>query len=263
MAAFKGRSITPWFRGPFARPNSPNDAESGRKRENFGCTREKGHASLRRILPYSFLGGETVVKKAFTLIELLIVVAIIAILAAIAVPNFLEAQTRAKVSRIKSDHRSLATAIESYAVDNTRYPRELNSSWYAGDTIGNPGVTGSGVIWWGLSTPIAYMTTVYFIDTFQDKNLNAALDEQYFTYQDMRKRAEDNPSSTFWPPARGFYGDWRLGSVGPDKLFAHGFTNSAQMAYDPTNGTVSLGNIWRSQNNPDNKQPNPPLVGAH
>ena len=59
-------------------------------------------------------------KKAFTLIELLIVVAIIAILAAIAVPNFLEAQTRAKVSRVQSDLRTLATGIESYTVDNNK-----------------------------------------------------------------------------------------------------------------------------------------------
>lgn len=58
---------------------------------------------------------------AFTLIELLIVVAIIAILAAIAVPNFLEAQVRSKISRVKSDARSLATAMEAYAVDYTNY----------------------------------------------------------------------------------------------------------------------------------------------
>lgn len=61
-------------------------------------------------------------RRAFTLIELLVVVGIIAILAAIAVPNFLEAQTRAKVSRVKADFRALSTAFESYHIDHNNYP---------------------------------------------------------------------------------------------------------------------------------------------
>ena len=56
-------------------------------------------------------------KHGFTLIELLIVIAIIAILALIAIPNFLEAQTRAKVSRVKADMRTLGGACEAYTVD--------------------------------------------------------------------------------------------------------------------------------------------------
>ena len=66
-------------------------------------------------------------RRAFTLIELLIVVAIIAILAAIAVPNSLEAQVRSKVARVKSDMRATETALESYAVDNSKYP-SLNAA---------------------------------------------------------------------------------------------------------------------------------------
>ncbi len=51
------------------------------------------------------------------MIELLIVVAIIGILAAIAVPNFLNAQIRAKVSRSYADMKNLTTAIESLRLD--------------------------------------------------------------------------------------------------------------------------------------------------
>lgn len=84
--------------------------------------------------------------RAFTLIELLIVVAIIAILAAIAVPNFLEAQTRSKVSRAKSDIRSMATALESYKVDNNKYPPSKI----------NPLMARA----FRLTTPVSYMSTI-------------------------------------------------------------------------------------------------------
>ncbi len=67
-------------------------------------------------------------RLGFTLIELLIVVAIIAILAAIAVPNFLEAQTRARVSRVQNDLRTIALAMESYRVDNNTYAAHYPAS---------------------------------------------------------------------------------------------------------------------------------------
>lgn len=66
--------------------------------------------------------------SAFTLIELLIVVAIIGILAAIAVPNFLNARIRASISRVQSDQKSLHTAIEMYRLDNGEPPHSVGYS---------------------------------------------------------------------------------------------------------------------------------------
>ncbi len=57
-------------------------------------------------------------KKGVTLIELLIVVVIIGILAAIAIPKFANTKEKAYVATMKSDLRNLATYEESYAADS-------------------------------------------------------------------------------------------------------------------------------------------------
>jgi prepilin-type N-terminal cleavage/methylation domain-containing protein len=59
-------------------------------------------------------------KRAFTLVEIMIVVAIIALLAAIAVPNFLRARKRSQASKILEDLRVLDGATDQYAIDNNK-----------------------------------------------------------------------------------------------------------------------------------------------
>jgi prepilin-type N-terminal cleavage/methylation domain-containing protein len=65
---------------------------------------------------------EVVKRKGFTLIELMVVIAIIIILAAIAIPNYLKMTERAKKSRVAADFGALALALESYKTDWGTYP---------------------------------------------------------------------------------------------------------------------------------------------
>ena len=60
-------------------------------------------------------------KKGFTLIELMIVVAIIGILAAIAIPNFLNYQCKSKQSEAKTNLGAIATSMESYMAEFNHY----------------------------------------------------------------------------------------------------------------------------------------------
>ena len=56
----------------------------------------------------------------FTLVEIMIVVAIIALLAAIAVPGFLRARKRSQASRILNDLRMIDSAVDQYAIETNR-----------------------------------------------------------------------------------------------------------------------------------------------
>ncbi|NUP88285.1 MAG: prepilin-type N-terminal cleavage/methylation domain-containing protein [Candidatus Sumerlaeia bacterium] len=223
-------------------------------------------------------------RAAFTLIELLIVVAIIAILAAIAVPNFLEAQTRAKVARAKADMRSLDLALEAYHIDNNGYPYIVDSNgleWQmpAGFPPG-AGSSGPG----GLTTPIAYITSSLPDPFVLNQAENPAMGPQGkpslyyerlgFGYDGAGMRWDDNGSGfravrvcvdgngTLSGTAPDFNttdislipARWVLFSIGPDR--SHRVYNpdgsilvrsrfSVLNRYDPTNGTVSQGNVLR------------------
>lgn len=171
----------------------------------------------------------------FTLIELLIVVAIIAILAAIAVPNFLEAQTRAKSSRVKNDLRTYALGLESYFVDNNRYP---------GDQDNNPlNANERGLF--ALTSPVSYLTSLPrdpFSDDVHDGDPNKSDVAAFYV---MDSGSDNNPVSSIRAAA------YALISLGPDRK--DGISGSHEefpaagnySQYDPSNGTVSPGDILR------------------
>jgi type II secretion system protein G len=104
------------------------------------------------VKPRNDPGKERIMQRmqAFTLIELLIVVAIIGILAAIAVPNFLNAQLRAKIAGTESDLRLLVNAMLQYHLDNNSYHAHRD-----GEAQQFP-----------LTTPVPYLTS-FLRDRFQ------------------------------------------------------------------------------------------------
>jgi prepilin-type N-terminal cleavage/methylation domain-containing protein len=184
-------------------------------------------------------------NKGFTLIELLIVVAIIAILAAIAIPNFLAAQVRAKVSRAKSELKTLQTAVESYYVDENSYPIYSATNFY------NLGLV-------RLTTPIPYIASVP-LDPFKFRGTwyggNGAAG-WYWGYTNASGTPAPQPNAyIMWSNGPDIYnqlpGFMTRADIEADKDCRAvlqqptwwGFIGGSY-TYDPSNGTVSYGDIW-------------------
>lgn len=180
-------------------------------------------------------------NPAFTLIELLIVVAIIAVLAAIAIPNLLEAQVRSKVARTKTDLRTAATALEAYAVDHNAYPPNLNlrplstpiayvSDAAIPDLFANPG--GMPVIGYleGRATSEVSFLTSFKVTPNNEQERATLASHHYFVFSngpDLIDEALGAPDKSFHDVIR---------SPGADLGYF----------YDPSNGTISRGDIVRS-----------------
>ena len=176
----------------------------------------------------------------FTLIELLIVIAIILILISIAMPNFLEAQLRAKVAKMKADMQAMRTALEGYQTEFRSYPCSAVDLY----TCKRKCLMGVYTVSDGLrivTTPIRYMTRLP-VDIFNPcKDLSCFPGEMsllWTTEPKCKGAANWNLVKT---------GGWGIGSQGPNQLWDYAFgpgnDPDEELVYSPTNGTTSAGDL--------------------
>ncbi len=184
-------------------------------------------------------------QRSFTLIELLIVVAIIGILAAIAVPNFINAQMRATVTRTYADMKALYSAMEMYRLDNNSYVPDYDSQKVPGVSIqGNEVLTYAK-----LTSPVAYMNSIPIDPFFGSSSLRGLHPKAapYFQYAGPWGGMEEPREA--WRPSRTIY---TMTSLGPDKedqqAWSYPHDRAYLVTYSASNGVHSQGDIYMSNN---------------
>jgi prepilin-type N-terminal cleavage/methylation domain-containing protein len=88
-------------------------------------------------------------SAGFTLIELMIVVAVIGILAAISIPLYGSVQQRARISKVQADLRAIAAAVSADQAHTGNFPPEIAAGQIAGPFLnGVPTLPSGGVPTW-------------------------------------------------------------------------------------------------------------------
>lgn len=201
--------------------------------------------------------------------ELLVAVAIVAVLAAIAVPHVLEYQTRSKVSAARANLRTVEHALVAYQVDNSALPPSVP------DVTGDPfGILADRQLA-GLTSPVSYIAPAAFVDPFGSiRSQTFSFSRELIIDGDFPFPELPNPKRSFlyfhYPSFAAMTGinamDARAASVlslGPDRedsfgVYAGfppevfpplavqaGYLRPGDTLYDPTNGTFSTGDLPR------------------
>jgi prepilin-type N-terminal cleavage/methylation domain-containing protein len=217
---------------------------------------------------FRFAFGSPTRRTGFTLIELLIVIAIILILIAIALPNFLEAQIRAKITKAKGCLQTYRTAQEAYFTDFNQYAPDVDGGerawnlnppieWEQVWRLAGVNCDGSEMCTYRvLTTPIAYLKEFCYEPFIGDRDESVrGKDVSFFEYGSYLSSGSGpkNPQENYTSGLR-FGLQYVMISLGPDLAYNYdyqaGWTSlglrnyfGPSPAFSPTNGSRSVGDI--------------------